>query len=116
MAYGTLAFDEAISEKRVVRLDRAERLAGLPLLDQAILPKTPENFLDDGGVVGSRSTVEDVEVEAEPVINPTMQGVVLGTERRGVYALFESLGFRGSSVFILLIPGLVSVKRPRGHL
>lgn len=86
-----------------MRLNRAEGLASLALLDVTILPEILEEFLDDGGMVVGRGAVEDVKVEAEPVVDVAVQCAVLGAKSRRVNALFESLGFGSGSVFILMM-------------
>ena len=101
MADGALALDEAISQEGVVRLEGAERLARLALLDEAVVPEVLEDLLDDGSVVCGRGSVEDVKVDAEPVVDAPMQGVVFGAERSRVDALLEGLGLGRGAVFVL---------------
>lgn len=101
MADRALALDEAIGQEGVVRLEGAEGLARLALLDEAIIPEVLEDLLNDGGVVCGRGSVEDVKVDAEPVVDATVQGVVLGAERGRVDALLEGLGLGRGAVFVL---------------
>lgn len=101
MAYGALALDEAIGKERSVGLDGAERLAGLPLLDEAVVPETLEDVLDNGGMVDGGRTVKDVKVDAEPVVDAAVEGMVLGAEGGRVYAFLEGLCFGRGSIFVL---------------
>jgi hypothetical protein len=101
MADGALALDETIGQEGVVRLEGAEGLACLALLDEAVVPEVLEDLLDDGGVVCGRGSVENVKVDAEPVVDAAVQGVVLGAERGRVDALLEGLGLGRGAVFVL---------------
>jgi hypothetical protein len=84
-----------------VVLDGAEGLAGLALLDEAVVPEIGEDALDDAGVVVGRGAVEDVGLDAEPVVNSAVEGVVFCAKGGWVDAFFEGLCFGGGSVLVL---------------
>ena len=82
-------------------LNGTEGLAGLALLDEAVGPEVLEDALDDAGVIVGRGAVEDVGLDAEPVVDTAVEGVVFCAEGRGVDAFFESLCLGGGTVLIL---------------
>lgn len=82
-------------------LDGAEGLACLALLDEAVVPEILEDALNDACVVIGGCAVEDVGLDAEPVVDASVKSVVFCTEGRGVDTFFESLRFGGSSVLVL---------------
>lgn len=80
---------------------RTERLRGFLLLDIAVLPETPKNVLDNLCLLGSRCPAKDIKVDSEPVVDTLVNGMVLSTELRGLYAFLECLCLCGGSIFIL---------------
>jgi hypothetical protein len=87
MADGAFALDKSISQEGVVGLDGAVGTPGFALFYVAILEELGENLLDNVGLVIRRRAVEDVKVEAEPVVDGLVQGVVLGAQSGRVDAL-----------------------------
>lgn len=82
-------------------LDRAEGLAGLALLDEAVVPEIGKDALDNAGVIIGRGAVEDIGLDAEPVVDAAVEGVVFCAEGGWVDAFFEGLCFGGGSVLVL---------------
>lgn len=100
-ANGAFALDESVGKESVVSLDGTERLNSLIFVDVAVLPELGKDILDDVGLMRSGGLVKDVEINAEPVVDGLVKGVVLGAKRGGIGAFFKSLSFRGSTVLIL---------------
>lgn len=84
-----------------MRLEGAEWLDGFALLDEAVVPELAEDVLGDLGLVRGRGAVEDIEVDAEPVVDGFVDGVILGAQSLRSEAFFESLGFCGGAVLVL---------------
>lgn len=102
-AYRALSLDETIGQEGVVRLMNAEGLDSLALFDVAVLPELAKDILDNGGLVGGGGLVENIEIDAEPLVDGLVKGVVLGAERRGVDAFLERLRFRRGAVLVLSV-------------
>ncbi len=101
VADGALALDKAIGKEALMGLYWAKRLDRLVLLDVAILIELCKDVLDNLGLVRGRGLVEDVKLDAEPVVDGLVEGVVLGTEGGRVDTLFESFGLGRGTVLIL---------------
>ncbi len=98
---GALTLDESIGEESTVVINGTERLNSLVFVDVTVLPQLRKDVLYDVGLVLGGGLVEDVEINAEPVIDGFVKGVVLGAKSGRVSAFLEGLGFGGGTVLIL---------------
>ena len=101
---GALALDETIRKEALVSLYGTEGLNRLILLNVTIFVELSEDVLHNIGLMHGRGLVKDVELDAEPVVDGLVQGVVLGAESRRVDAFFESFCFGRGAVLILNAP------------
>jgi len=74
-AQGTLALNEAVSQKGLVLL--AKRLYGRPLLQVAVLVQLCKDVLCNIGLLPRRGPAEDVKSNLEPVVDLGVDLVVL---------------------------------------
>ena len=81
--------------------DGAKGLCCLALLDEAVGPEVLEDALDDAGVVICGRAVEDVGVDAEPVVDAPVEGVIFCAEGSWVDAFLEGFCFGGGAVLVL---------------
>lgn len=81
--------------------NRAEGVDRFTFLNITVLPKLAEDVLDNSRLVLSRGFVKDVKVDAEPVVDSNVLGVVLCAKARGIGAFFDGFGFGGGTVLIL---------------
>ena len=98
MTETALALDITVGQEGVV--GRAVGLGGLALLDEAVLPETSKDALDDGGMLVGGSAAEDVELDSKPIVDVLVDGVILGAQCRRIHALGERLCLGRGAVLI----------------
>lgn len=98
MAQAALALDKSIGQEFIV--SRAVGLGSLALLDEAVLPEFREDLLRDLGVLRCWCLAEDVEVNAEPLVDVAVNGMILGAKSSGIGALGNSLGLGRCSILV----------------
>lgn len=95
-------------------LEGAERVDGLPLLDEPVIPQFAKDVLDDFGLLRGWSSAEDIKFDFEPVVDAFVNGMVFGTQGFRIYTFLECLGFRSGAIFVLMIS--VTLNRNKGGM
>jgi hypothetical protein len=98
VAVRALALDEAVCEEALVSL--AVGLLHLALKDVAVGVEVAEDILGDLDMVLSRGAAEDIEADAEPLVDLLVHGVVLVAQLARGQSLFERLGLGRCAVLV----------------